>query len=63
MLNFFSYTTVYGHCSEVLTAPGKTVKKGQIIARSGSTGRATGPHLHFEIRRNGVPQDPMKFLW
>jgi murein DD-endopeptidase MepM/ murein hydrolase activator NlpD len=58
-----SYTTVYGHCSEVLTAPGKTVKKGQIIARSGSTGRTTGPHLHFEIRRNGVPQDPMKFLW
>ncbi|MFA5072623.1 MAG: M23 family metallopeptidase [Nitrospirota bacterium] len=58
-----SYTTVYGHCSRVLTAPGKTVKKGQIIAKSGSTGRVTGPHLHFEIRKNGIPQNPLNYLW
>ncbi len=58
-----SYTTIYGHCSEILTAPGKTVKKGQIIARSGDTGRTTGPHLHFEIRRNGIPQNPLIYLW
>jgi murein DD-endopeptidase MepM/ murein hydrolase activator NlpD len=58
-----SYTTVYGHCSEVLTAPGRIVKKGQIIAKSGHTGRVTGPHLHFEIRKGGVPQDPLKYLW
>lgn len=58
-----SYTTIYGHCSEVLTADGRTVKKGQVIARSGHTGRVTGPHLHFEIREGGVPQDPLKFLW
>jgi murein DD-endopeptidase MepM/ murein hydrolase activator NlpD len=58
-----SYTTVYGHCSQILTAPGKTVKKGQFIAKSGNTGRTTGPHLHFEIRKNGVPQDPLKYLW
>jgi LysM repeat protein len=58
-----SYTTIYGHCSQVLTSPGKTVKKGQIIAKSGHTGRVTGPHLHFEIRKNGAPQDPLKYLW
>jgi murein DD-endopeptidase MepM/ murein hydrolase activator NlpD len=58
-----SYTTLYGHCSQILTSQGKTVKKGQIIAKAGSTGRVTGPHLHFEIRKFGVPQDPVKYLW
>lgn len=58
-----SYTTLYGHCSQILIAAGKTVKKGQIIAKVGSTGLVTGPHLHFEIRKNGVPQDPLKYLW
>lgn len=58
-----SYTTVYGHCSQVLVTAGKTVKKGQIIAKSGQSGRVTGPHLHFEIRKNGLPQDPLKYLW
>jgi murein DD-endopeptidase MepM/ murein hydrolase activator NlpD len=58
-----SYTTVYGHCSQILATAGKTVKKGQMIAKSGQSGRTTGPHLHFEIRKNGVPQDPLKYLW
>jgi murein DD-endopeptidase MepM/ murein hydrolase activator NlpD len=58
-----SYTTIYGHCSQLLTSAGKTVKKGQIIAKSGHTGRVTGPHLHFEIRKNNAPQDPLKYLW
>jgi murein DD-endopeptidase MepM/ murein hydrolase activator NlpD len=58
-----SYTTLYGHCSKVLVAAGKRVKKGQIIANVGNTGRTTGPHLHFEIRKNGVPQNPLAYLW
>jgi murein DD-endopeptidase MepM/ murein hydrolase activator NlpD len=57
------YTTIYGHCSKILMTPGKAVKKGQIIAKSGHTGRVTGPHLHFEIRKNNVPRDPLKYLW
>ena len=58
-----AYTTLYGHCSHILTSAGRTVMKGQTIARVGQTGRATGPHLHFEIRKNGMPQDPLTYLW
>ncbi|MCB0311199.1 MAG: M23 family metallopeptidase [Bdellovibrionales bacterium] len=55
-------TTHYGHCHELRVAPGTRVKAGQIIATVGSTGRSTGPHLHFEVRKNGKALDPMKFL-
>jgi murein DD-endopeptidase MepM/ murein hydrolase activator NlpD len=52
----------YAHTSKVLVKKGDLVKRGQNIAEVGSTGRSTGPHLHFEVLVQGVPQDPQKFL-
>lgn len=54
--------TRYAHASKVLVKKGDLIKRGQKIAEVGSTGRSTGPHLHFEVLVRGVPQDPMKFL-
>jgi biotin carboxyl carrier protein len=54
--------TVYAHNSLLLVHTGDRVTVGQEIARVGDTGRATAPHLHFEVRRGEVPQDPMPFL-
>jgi murein DD-endopeptidase MepM/ murein hydrolase activator NlpD len=55
-------TTLYGHASELLVAPGQVVHAGQEIARVGSTGRSTGPHLHFEVRQGGRAVDPTRVL-
>lgn len=54
--------TRYGHCSRRLAKVGDVVMKGAVIAEVGSSGRATGPHLHFEVRQNGVAQNPARFL-
>ena len=54
--------TRYAHASKVLVKQGDLVRRGQKIAKVGSTGRSTGPHLHFEVLVQGVPQDPQKFL-
>jgi murein DD-endopeptidase MepM/ murein hydrolase activator NlpD len=55
-------TTLYAHTSEMYVTAGQVVQKGQPIAAVGSTGLSTGPHLHFEVRRQGEPVDPMPFL-
>jgi murein DD-endopeptidase MepM/ murein hydrolase activator NlpD len=56
------FTTRYAHCSRALVREGEVVQRGSKIAESGSTGRATGPHLHFEVRYRGVAQNPIRFL-
>lgn len=56
------WLSLYGHLSRVTFLPGERVKQGDFIGEVGSTGRATGSHLHLEVRRNGAPVDPMDFV-
>ena len=55
-------STLYGHNSELAVDEGQSVAKGQVISYAGSTGNSTGPHVHFEVRVNGDPVDPMGYL-
>src|SRR3954451_496846 len=56
------YVTAYAHASELLVKRGETIKRGQIIAKSGQSGEVGSPQLHFEIRKGSSPVDPLKFL-
>ncbi|MBO4441361.1 M23 family metallopeptidase [bacterium] len=55
--------TVYGHLNKFMTVPGAEVRRGDIIAGAGSTGRSTAPHLHFTVLKDGKPVDPMQFTY
>lgn len=57
-----TYVTIYAHMSEVSVAPGQIVKAGQALGKTGNSGCSTGPHAHFEVRKNGVPIDPNTIL-
>ena len=57
-----TYTTVYGHMTNIVVSTGDYVQQGQIIGYVGTTGWSTGPHLHFEVRVDGLPTDPFNFV-
>ena len=58
----YGYMTKYGHNSVHFVKSGDKVKRGDRIATVGNTGRSTGPHLHYEVQVNGIPQDPQVFI-
>ena len=55
------YKTYYAHLSEFKVGVGDTIKANTVVGLSGNTGNSTGPHLHYEVRRDGVPIDPSNF--
>jgi murein DD-endopeptidase MepM/ murein hydrolase activator NlpD len=59
----FGYKTRYGHLSKILVKPGQKVKRWQPIGEVGQTGRATGPHLHYEVLTSGKPENPMHYIF
>jgi murein DD-endopeptidase MepM/ murein hydrolase activator NlpD len=58
----YGIKTRYGHLAKITVKAGDRIKRGQVIAVVGNTGRSTGPHLHYEVRVNGIPQNPRKFI-
>jgi murein DD-endopeptidase MepM/ murein hydrolase activator NlpD len=59
----YSYRTVYAHLSRVFVRPGQKILRGQIIGYVGNTGKSTSPHLHYEVRKNGIPLNPIYFFF
>lgn len=57
------YSTLYAHCQSIVVSAGQTVTKGQLIGYAGTTGYSTGPHLHFEIHKNGNHTDPLSYVY
>jgi len=58
----YGYSTLFAHCSQVLVSQGEKIKSGQVLGRVGMTGYSTGPHLHYEIKKDGVAINPSVFL-
>jgi len=58
----YGYSTRYGHLSEILVKPGQRVRRGEVLGRVGSTGRSTGPHLHYEVFKAGRAVNPYRYL-
>jgi murein DD-endopeptidase MepM/ murein hydrolase activator NlpD len=58
----YGFHTLYGHASKLIAQVGQEVTRGEMIARVGSTGISTGPHLHYEVRVNGKPEDPSPYI-
>ena len=58
----YGFSTAYGHNSRILVKAGQRVKRGEMVATAGSTGRSTGTHVHYEVRVNGLPVNPHKYL-
>ena len=59
----FGYRTVYSHLSAFKVKQGEKVKRGQLIAKTGNSGKSTSPHLHYEVRKNNVPVNPIHFFF
>ena len=58
----YGYLSRYGHNSRVLVRAGQRVRRGEVVALVGNTGKSTGPHLHYEMLRDGVPVDPLDYI-
>jgi murein DD-endopeptidase MepM/ murein hydrolase activator NlpD len=58
----YGVKTRYGHLAEIFVKPGDHIARGEKVGAVGNTGRSTGPHLHYEVRVNGIPENPRKFI-